>query len=191
MWTEEEVRSFIGHAKDYHYGPLFEVALGTGLRPGELYALRWGDVDLVRGTLSVRETMTYCNGEIMFERPKTEQSRRTIKLAKATVTTLRAIGKEASDQLVFTTRSGAPCDRNNVRRSLRAIARSAGLEERTPHELRHIHASLLVARGTPIKVVSERLGHRDITTTLEVYQHLLPGMGERAADEIDAMLNAV
>lgn len=190
IWTEADVRRFIAFSKDFHYGPLFEVALGTGLRPGELYALRWGDVDLVRGTLSVRETMTYCDGEIMFERPKTEQSRRTIKLAKATIKTLREIGKQGRDQLVFTTKSGAPCDRNNVRRSLRAIARSAGLEERTPHELRHTHASLLLARGTPIKVVSERLGHRDVTTTLEVYQHLLPGMGERAADEIDAMLSA-
>jgi integrase len=190
VWTEEEVRQFVEVAKGTQYGPLFEVALGTGLPPGELYALRWGDLDLYRGTLSVRETLVECEGEVTFETPKTEQSRRTIKLAKTTVATLTAIGKRGRNDLVFATQLGAPCDRNNVRRSLRALARKAGLEERTPHELRHTHASLLLARGTPIKVVSERLGHRDVTTTLEVYQHLLPGMGERAADEIDAMLAA-
>ena len=58
----------------------------------------------------------------------------------------------------------------------------------TPHEIRHCHASLLLAAGVPIKVVSERLGHRDITTTLETYQHLLPGMGEQAATVIGSLL---
>lgn len=188
-WNEEEVRTFLAHARPTHYGPLFETMLGTGLRPGEAFALRWRDVDLGKKTITVRETMVDVDKEVTFEPPKTRQARRTIRIGASSVRALGARGKR--DELVFTSGAGTPCSRDNVRRALTSICSKAEVPRLTPHELRHTHASLLLARGTPIKVVSERLGHRDVTTTLEVYQHLLPGMGERAADEIDAVLNPV
>lgn len=186
VWTAAEARRFLEVARDTHNGRMFAAALGTGLRPGELFALRWRDVDLDRKTIAVRESLVEVNGEITFGPPKTEQSKRTIPIDDATAAALGAPGSKG--ELVFANQAGGPHNRNNVRRSLTALCKRAGVPVLTPHEIRHCHASLLLAAGVPIKVVSERLGHRDITTTLETYQHLLPGMGEQAATVIGSLL---
>lgn len=186
VWTEDEVRSFLRVARGTVYGRLFEFMLATGVRPGEAYALRWRDVDAKKRTVTIRESLVDVAGEVTFEAPKTDQARRTIPVGPSTLDVLGPRGK--AGELVFTNNAGSVHSRSNVRKALARLARKAGVPARTPHELRHTHASVLLARETPIKVVSERLGHRDVTTTLEIYAHLMPGMGAIAVEQIEAVI---
>ena len=190
IWTRDEVKAFLIVARnpERHYGRLFELMLGTGLRPGEAYALKWGVVDLDARTLRVDLELVDVDGKVTFETPKTEQARRTIPIGKSTCKLLGGMTRGKRGDLIFASEAATPCDRNNVRRALSSYAKSVGVPVLTPHELRHTHASQLLAANVPIKVVSERLGHRDVKTTLDLYQHLLPGMGETAAAEVDAIL---
>jgi integrase len=148
------------------------VALGaaTGLRIGELLGLRWGRVDLNRGTLRVEENCY--KGK--FGTPKTGASRREIPLAPAVVGILLARRARAlspsPDALVFCTRKGTALAADNLlKRHLAPACCRAGLERATWHSLRRTHGTLLQAQGTPLKYAQAQLGHSKMATTLEVY----------------------
>ena len=177
------------------------------MRRGEALA-RWGDIDLDAGRLAVRRSLgvvkTKGAGQQLVEGPtKTGQSR-VVDLDAGTVAALRAYrtarNEVAGDlvrdgTLVLSNLDGSP--RHPERFSRRFVtqlarARQALGREQLPairlHDLRHTHASLLLADGVPVKVVSERLGHANTTITLTVYQHVHPGMGREAADRFAALL---
>lgn len=190
-WSVAETKKLLKVARERHYGPLIELMLDTGLRPGEAYALTWGCVNLSDRTLRVELELVDVDGRVTYETPKTEQARRTVKLSKSTCAMLERLhdsaGSTKRGDFVFRTGAGTPCDRNNVRRALAAMCTAAEVPIHTPHSCRHTHASQLLQAGVNIKVVSERLGHRDVKTTLDVYSHLLPGMGQAAADAVDRL----
>ena len=179
------------------------------MRRGEALALRWRDIDLDAGRLAVRRSLgvvkTKGAGQQLVEGPtKTGQSR-VVDLDAGTVAALRAYrtarNEVAGDlvrdgALVLSNLDGSP--RHPERFSRRFVAhlaraRQALGAEQLPairlHDLRHTHASLLLADGVPVKVVSERLGHANATITLTVYQHVHPGMGRQAADRFAALLD--
>ncbi len=183
--------------RDY---PLIATALGTGMRLGELLALRWEDVDLEAGTISVTRSMQYTKGQgIAFKEPKTPQSRRKIILPPALVKVLRAHKTEqakakllagqyyAETGLVFDRGDGRPQRSGTVSARFRTLVRRVGLSIRF-HDLRHTHASLLLQQGVHPKVVAERLGHSGVSITLDTYSHVVPGLQERAAEQIEAVL---
>lgn len=182
------------------YVPIM-VAVTTGLRRGELLALRWRDVDLEGGRLFVTRTVEEVKGELRFKEPKTEKSRRQIRLSPITVDALRLQRKQQAERrllfgpdyqdndLVFDAPAGEPWPPMRFSGVYRGLVKRAGLRLRF-HDLRHSHATQLLAQGIHPKIVSERLGHSTIALTLDTYSHVLPTMQDEAAEKIDESLRA-
>lgn len=178
--------------------PVF-LALTTGMRRGEILALRWRNVDFDRGSLSVVKTLEQTAAGLNFKDPKTARSRRTISLGPLTVEAMRRHRAEQATQrlrlgpaysendLVCPNRDGTP-------RSPRELTKAFGhviAKLRFPvrfHDLRHTHISHMLAEGVHPKIASERAGHASVAITLDVYSHVIPGMQEDAAMKIDAAL---
>jgi integrase len=148
------------------------LALDSGMRQGELFALTWDCVDPVAGTVKVNQSLYWSKGRgLVLKSPKTASSRRTIRLCPETVRHLGTPGKG----LIFPNRNGQPMyARNYVMRVWRPLIRGLGIDRFRFHDLRHTCATHLLLAGVPVKVVSARLGHSTVTQTLNTYNHLLP-----------------
>ena len=194
--AQDEIERFLKAAESSRWAPFFHVLVGTGLRPSEALALRWRDVDLATGTLTVRRSVQWDKDkrEHVFNEPKTPSSRRTIPLPYGLTRVLAdhmvMTSYDTPDDLVFTTRSGKPGGhRTIVQEAFKPAVRRAGLDESIRlYDLRHTHATLLLLAGVHPKVVSERLGHSSVAITLDVYSHVLPGMQQEAAQKLDGVL---
>lgn len=195
---EEGARRLLSAARGDRLHALWALALGTGMRRGELLGLKWEDVDLEAGIITVRRSLVEVSGQRIFQEPKTASGRRRVELTPALVEILRrhraaqarerlALGPAYQDNgLVFCQEDGRPLHPHNVvRRSFRRLLARAGLPPIRFHDLRHSHATLLLTRGTHPKVVQERLGHSRIGTTLDTYSHIVPGMQRDAALRLD------
>jgi integrase len=181
--------------------PIVVTALGTGMRRGELCALRWQDVDLDGGTLRVERSLEQTRrGGLRFKAPKSARSRRTISLSPAVVAELRAhwkaqqeqrlalgLGKAPPDGLVFASWDGSPRQPDNLSRDFCRAMKPIGMSHISLHSLRHTHASQLITSGMDVLTVSRRLGHGSAAITLSVYGHLLTPQ-DRAAEITQAML---
>jgi integrase len=183
------------------------LAVTTGMRRGECLALRWRDLDLGAGKLSVVQTLeeTKAPGApkhtLAFKAPKTERSRRTIALPELTLEALKAyrvrqaeqglaIGRRfGEDDLVCCNALGEPLYPHLVTDAFSDLVARLGFKVRF-HDLRHTHISHLLAAGVHPKIASERAGHASVSITLDVYSHVIPGMQEDAAKKIDAALRA-
>jgi integrase len=201
--TPDETRSLIAISEtaDSVYGDAIILAVHTGMRMGELLGLKWEDIDLDEGKLAVRRTLQHVppNG-FVFQQPKTPKSRRTVPLGATAIEALRRqrrrqveerllLGPDYSEpDLVFASGVGTPIFAGNIRRAFERLLELARCPRIRFHDLRHTHASLLLARGVHPKVVSERLGHASIVITLDTYSHLLPTMQEDAVREFDAWM---
>lgn len=178
-------------------GPV-SVALWTGLRQGELLGLRWSDVDLTGRRLTVNVTLQRCGGAWHVEPTKTERSRRTLSLPAPAAEALAAhrqrqleqrllVGPDwgaAHGDLVFTDALGRPLVRSTLSHAFRAALERAELPTVRFHDLRHAAATLMLASGTDLKVVSEVLGHSTIATTANVYAGVLDSLKVDAADRL-------
>lgn len=181
--TPEETRRLLKAARGERYEALYVLAMTTGMRQGELLGLKWDDVDLVEGVLRVNRTLW--NGETTS--PKTASANRSIRLTGMAVEALKE--KSGEGEWVFSTGSGTPTNRHNLfNRSWRPLLRRTGLPRIPFHNLRHTAATLLLSRDTHPKLVSELLGHADITTTLNTYSHVIPSMGSKTASAMEALL---
>lgn len=182
------------------YGPIY-LALSTGLRKGEILALKWKDID--GDNLTVNGTVEQAAGHIAIKQPKTKSSRRTIALPQRASEELRkhraaqneerlllGSGYQAND-LVFPKVDGQIWAPTSFDGQHARTIREAGIGHVRFHWYRHTHASQLLKRGENIKVVSERLGHAKIGITLDTYGHLLKGMQESAAKTINDILAEV
>lgn len=198
--TAEQARHFLNHAKDDRLGPLFHIAITTGLRQGELFGLRWDDVDLEVGTLTVRHALQRMDGKLQLVEPKTTLSRRTINLPASAVAVLRTrrirqleerllAGSQWSDWgLVFTSSIGTPLEPSNVCKRLHLLLGAAGLPRQRFHDLRHCAASLLFAGGVAPRTIMGIMGHSQISLTMNTYAHLSPALQQDAAERLDALL---
>ena len=189
-------------AVDAELAPLFAVALSTGLREGELRGLAWDSIDLDNGQLTVRRSMArdWSGGWTLAE-PKTSRSRRTLALPSRAIEALRrqrarqaearlAAGTAWQDRygLVFTDAIGRPLQGWQISKAWARTLREAGVHHVPFHAARHSYATLSLAGGTPLKVVSENLGHSTITITANVYASVTPDLKRDAADVIDRVL---
>jgi len=159
----------------------------TGLRIGELLALRWGSIDLNALVLRVCETVY--DGH--FDQPKTKRSARTIPIGAETAEILAAIRPAAVDArtLVFATRKGLPLGRwNLLRKHLKPAAKKLGLLAVTWHLLRHSHATMLDSVGTPIGTMQSLLGHSTPEITREIYLHAIPEEQRRAVESVERLV---
>lgn len=197
-----QAQKFLEAAANDKHGLIFEVALSSGMRPEEYLALKWTDVDFVRGTATVQRALVWRKGGgWYFAELKTESSRRTVSLPVPIIAKLKHHRvKQAeyrlklgavyqNNDLCFATEEGQPLRYGNLTRShFRPILKAAELGHFRLYDLRHSCATLLLAAGVNPKIVSERLGHSDITLTLNTYSHILPDMQQAATDELETML---
>ncbi|MET0039932.1 MAG: tyrosine-type recombinase/integrase [Dehalococcoides mccartyi] len=195
--TAEEIQKILDEVKGTSYYTLFFLLFYTGMRRSEALALKWEDIDLMLCQASIgRSVHKLHSGEVIFRTPKWG-SARNISLTPATAVILREyklarvseakiIGRKFSeDDLVFSTAEGSPLIPNTVTRKWERLVKRLGLDGIRLHDTRHTHATLMLKQGTPLKVVQERLGHRSIKTTGDIYAHVLPGMQEEAAEKFD------
>lgn len=203
FYTEEQARTLLQAVSGDRLEALITLALATGMREGEILALTWDDVDLDNASLVVRANLVLTKAGTVREETKTAHSRRRIALPSIAVEALRRHRIRQADEhlklgeawtyrnLVFPNTVGVPYDANNWRRQLfYPLLKRAGLPRIRPHDLRHTAATLLLAQGVPVKVVSEMLGHANVGITLSIYSHVLPHMQQQAADTMDRMLRA-
>jgi len=188
-WDAAQVRTFLESVRGHRLEALFTIAVVTGLRQGELLGLRWSDIDLATGTLTVRHALQRVNGRLQLVETKTPRSRRTIPLPELAVRALRRAqdGPMVGTHL-FTTPSGSPLYGTAVYRDFLDATDAAGLPRIRFHSLRHTAASLLLAQGTHPRVVMEMLGHSTIALTMNTYSHVIPALERDAADRMNAIL---
>jgi integrase len=195
--TPDQLDQFLEFTHDHRYGPLFAFAAFTGLRAGELLALRWQDLDLEDETIHIHHSLSKDYGEGRLNDPKTPESRRSLKLSDAAIDALarqrvlvdqwRDLAHERWQELdlVFPNTIGGYGDNPKITRTLQALLEEAGLPRQRLHDLRHFYATTQLAEGAGIYDVSAMLGHSQITLTADTYGHLTRKLSEDAAKRID------
>jgi len=202
-WTREEVDAFLASVANDRLFPMFRLAAWTGMRRGEVAGLVWRDVDLTNGTINVqRARVAVRRSDVRESTPKSGDGRRQTDLDDETWAALetwkecQGTEREEWDRnaleqdrwpdhgLVFTYEDGKAYHPDYLSRAFHSQAKKAKLPHIRFHDLRHTHATILLAAGTPIKVVSERLGHSTPEFTMKVYQHVLPGMQREAVQQV-------
>ena len=199
--TPVEVKRLLAAVQEDRLAALYTVAIAVGVRQGEALGLRWQDVNLEAGTLSIKTSLQRIDGEFVLAELKTDSSRRTIKLPNICIAALHDhlerqgqersfIGEAWKDWgLVFTEEDGNPLSRYAVTKRFQRILAGAGIPKRRFHDLRHTCATLLLTQGVPLKVVQETLGHSLFSTTADIYAHVLPVLMADAAAKMDAVLS--
>jgi len=154
--------------------------LVTGMRRGETVGLRWEDVDLEGECLFVIQQITDVNGRSMVSTPKTKRGQRETQNLERV-----AWGPAWNEAgLIFTREDGRPLRPEYATRHFQALAEQAGLPVIRLHDLRHTNASLALSAGVDMKLVSERLGHSQMSITADLYTHVSRGLGKAAAEQI-------
>jgi integrase len=198
--TPDQARRLIEAARGRRNEALFALMLATGLRRGEALGLKWQDFDRYSGIIRVARQLTREGSVLVTSDTKTFRSRRALNLPEPLVAALleheRRQGEErvrrrtrwVEGDFIFTSRRGTPLDPRNFYREFRAICDDAGLGHWHPHELRHSAASLMLAQGVKLHVVSQVLGHSSSRMTSDVYGHLLEPDRREAARAMGALL---
>lgn len=199
--TEDQAQQFRECVVGDRFEALYALALTTGMREGELLALRWQDVNLEQASLQVRMGLQGDEQGYRLAETKTAHSQRTIGLTKTAVAALRAHWVRQQEErlalgpawdtaldLVFPNAIGSPVGSPAfIRRRFKMALGKAGLPDIRFHDLRHTAATILLSHGVNVKVVSEMLGHADIATTLQTYAHVIPHMQQAVVDVMDAL----
>jgi integrase len=196
VWSAGELRTFLTAARPHRLYPALHLAAYTGMRRGEIVGLKWCDLDTATARLSISRTLQNVGGRPVEFGVKTRTSRRTVDVDEQTMRELARWGRQLrrdglpcrADDWMFCNRAGRCLNPESVSQLFDRIVRRTDLARIRFHDLRHTHASLLVAAGVPIKVVSERLGHAHPAFTMHTYQHLLPGMSAAAAEQFAALI---
>ncbi|MGL9815801.1 tyrosine-type recombinase/integrase [Enterococcus sp. DIV0098] len=200
FYTKDELNHFFECLKEFgNFKQLafFRMLAFTGCRKSEILSLQWKDLDLKAKSISIGKTLALDEfGSIIIQTPKTASSTRSISLDSETVkimskwrvmqrTDYLSMGFNTSseDQYIFTNAQNELYYPQVVNDWLNYLIKKYDLPKITPHHFRHSHASLLLQAGVPIKEVSERLGHKDVKITLEIYSHVMPEEAEKTADK--------
>jgi integrase len=195
VWNREQIAAFLKTARSNRLYAIYLLAAVTGMREGELFALKWLDVDWDAGAILVQRSLEEVQGKQRLKEPKTAAGRRRIDLpavAMATLAEHRAqMEKEGhGSDLVFCNRAGNFLRRGNFRLTeFLPLVKRAGVPVIRFHDLRHTAATLLLLAGENPKIVQERLGHSRIQVTLDTYSHVLPTMQRSAVDKLDKLFS--
>ncbi|OPY56109.1 MAG: Tyrosine recombinase XerC [Pelotomaculum sp. PtaU1.Bin035] len=199
--SKDDAKKFLEIAKKSRHYPAFVLEIGTGLRRGELLALRWKDIDLEKGALTVNQGLSRValpdkdkKTQLMFQEPKTEKGKRVIKLKSNIIKILKeyqlATGnRDNPEALVFSNKKGGPLDPRAFTKRYETLLEKAGIPKTSFHALRHTVAVLLIQAGEKVKNVQELLGHERYGTTMDIYAEFMPEEEkDKTAEKIDALL---
>lgn len=209
VFTLEEQEKFLKAIQGHKYELAFKLNLGTGLRLGELLALKWTDIDFINNTLNVNKSIkrvTFINKEgkrenkIIEQTPKTETSNRTVPIPENIIKELKLYMKKQSkskkdnefyndNDYIFCDKLGNPLDPKLLPRNFKSVLKKADIRQIKYHSLRHTYATRLFEAGVPIKTVQALLGHSDISTTMNIYTHVMPEQKAQAAESINSLFN--
>ena len=197
-WRGHEVRTFLESVRGDDLEALWVLAATTGMRRSELLGLRHSDINLVAGRLSVLQTVVLVSGQPTIGQPKTKRSARRVHLTGRAVEALKAYmaaqaggEPEPGSRLVFTRSEGQPLRPGWVTARFTQLSRRAGLRHIRFHDLRHTFATIALEAGINPKVVSEQLGHANVSITLDTYSHVIPALQADAVDRVaEAIYNA-
>jgi len=201
--SDVQVRTLLSFAEGDRFEVLFWLAVTTGLRQGELLGLKWSDVDWTNRRLRIQRQLQRLRGGLAFSEPKSAAGRRVIALGIATIEKLQKhqhlqVGEIQTagkfwkeNDMIFPSSTGTPMDPSNLYHNFKRLLKEAGLPDVRFHDLRHTAATLMLQQGIHPKVVQERLGHSDISMTLNTYSHVLPVMQDEAAEKLDDLLTPI
>lgn len=201
VWTFAQVAEFLAGVDDHPQRGLWHLAVGTGARRGELVGLRWQDIDLASATLTIRRSLSVVESTARLLGTKSARSRRLAigpsvvealdRHRRGQQTSRRQAGHDWENRwnLVFTEPCGRYIHPDTLSGRYRRLVQSLDVPPIRFHDLRHTHASLLLELRVPIKVISDRLGHASITTTMDTYTHLMPAMDRDAAETLAEALH--
>jgi integrase len=200
---KDDINMVLNAARKTDYYVLFHTYLYTGTRRSELLSVRWCDVDLFGMTMSINRSMQFIDNEITFKAPKTDSSRRLIDLSPDSCLVLgehrkvidakreeAGLEKLTDNDLVFChVDTKEPLLPDSITHAWLKLTRRCGLAGIRLHDARHSHATLMLKNGTSPKVIQERLGHSNFSTTMNLYAHVSPGMQKAAALSFDNTMN--
>ncbi|MEG1409863.1 MAG: site-specific integrase [Terrisporobacter sp.] len=174
------------------------IATGLGLRISEILGLTWNNIDFNDFTITVEKITARDKGKVVLKEPKTESSIRTISAPKEIIIMLKQLkkdklsaklkGEKSHRELVFYDKNLEPIAPDVISKRFRYFLEENNLKHIRFHDLRHSHVTLLIDAKVPIKVISERVGHSNINTTLNIYSHALKEMDQEASDKISNTL---
>ena len=199
-WTREELLTFLQLTEADRLYPLWRLMAMTGLRRGEALALRWGDIDLETGRLTVRRSRVQVGYTVQEADTKTGRSR-VVAIDGKTIAALRRQNNQqlndadewkaawAGDGHMFTREDGAPWQTDRITKLFDQAVQEAGATRIRLHDLRHSHATHMLEAGIHPKVVQERLGHANVAMTMDTYSHVIPALQESAAELVAALID--
>lgn len=201
--TREQIQTVLEHSKGKPYYNVVFLAIHTGMRRGEIFGLKWKDIDFKNNLLSIRRTLQRIKnkGYVLRDATKTDGSRRTIALTDSVIQLLKQIQQQQEknksslesaydDQdLVFANPQGGFLDMDNLTRNFSRMVKTLDVPYIRFHDLRHCHATILMQQGIHPKIVSERLGHTSTKLTMDTYSHVMPNMQKEAAKKLDDFLS--
>ncbi|MDF9626894.1 tyrosine-type recombinase/integrase [Bacillus cereus] len=186
FWTLKDFFQFYDHLEKEESKVMFSILFWTGIRSGELLGLQWKDIDAQKNTVSITKSLQRVRGEIILNPPKTPKSNRVIhipaSLSKLISTYKTKLYQPKPTAHLFT------CSKYYVLYELRRGIQKANVKKIRVHDLRHSHASLLIELGYSPLLISERLGHEKIETTLQVYSHLYPNKHDAVAKTLNNLM---
>lgn len=183
FWTVKEFKEFISHDDKLISALAFKVLFWTGMRSGELMALSWKDIDLTNKVIDINKTYTRLNGEDIINKPKTPKSKRRISISDHLCEDIKEYKSKLydsneNDRIFHFTKYF-------LAHEMRRVCKKSGVKQIRIHDLRHSHASLLIELGFTPLLISERLGHEKVQTTLDTYSHLYPNKGNTVANKLN------
>lgn len=183
--SPDQVSHLLEVARDSAVYPLILTAFHTGLRRGELVALRWENVDLGAGVIYVEESLQRIDRKTLIRPPKTAKGRRRVSLDEETISVLHGARARQTEncEYVFAKSDGTPYTPSYISRTFHLLAARAGLTAHL-HTARHTYASTALLAQVPMRVVQELIGHANLATTADTYTHVLDGLKTAAAEAI-------
>lgn len=185
--TQNEIIRFLHQAKEEGCYELFLLELGTGMRRGEILALKWSDLNFATGELRIERQVYIIKAEVIISAPKTKASIRTVILPPSLIKTLAVYKETVDSEWMFPspTDNGRPRNPSSVRKRLQLILERAGCKKVRFHDLRHTFATMALEHGMDVKTLSATIGHVSSATTLDIYSHITDTMQRQAAVHID------
>jgi integrase len=203
IWDEDQVTQFLNFIRGHKNEHLYYLALGTGMRRGELLGLQWKDINWNKSQILVRrECFHPAGGGFIFQAPKTKLGKRSIQLGRGVVDHLRAqlqlidlernIARDSwqNNDLVFPSLAGTPIQADRISHEFPALTKLAGLPVIRFHDCRHTAASIMLSHGIPPVIVAGMLGH-SLSILMTTYAHYIPGSQDEAAQVMDDILSPI